>query len=83
MGFGLNCTNLFGDSRRGRQVNWTAIEREYTRLFPNISFDDDNSSLSGGAPNSTANAFGLDEDQSLGELDEMDDAPATMVRQLH
>lgn len=42
--------------------------------------DDDNSSLSGGAPNSTANVFGLDEDQSLGELDEMDDAPATMVK---
>lgn len=68
------------DFRRGRQVNWTSIEKEYLRLFPNFAIDDDNSSLSGGGPQSSANGFNLDDDQALEDVDEMDDAPATMVK---
>lgn len=72
--------------RRGRHVNWTSIEREYLRLFPNLMIlDDDNSSLASGGngPNSTTNAFSLDEEQALVDqdfLDEMEETPATMVK---
>lgn len=65
-------------------MNWTNIEREYLRLFPNLLIlDDDNSSLlSGGGPNSITNAFSFDEEQALvdQDLDDMDEETPTMVK---
>ncbi|KAI6187121.1 hypothetical protein M3Y98_00207900 [Aphelenchoides besseyi] len=68
---------------RGRPVNWTNIEREYIRLFPNTGLDDASSSTSDGTTGTSAangtNSQAGDDAMMLLEDEEEELAPSMVV----